>query len=465
MLLLLTNSGCMNLRPQVDAPLPSDFPKQFSLYSPLPPSPAPWWQDFNSPELNRLQAAGLQENPDLQIAWARMRQSRAAADKAGAALVPDLSAGATGATLRSKNGDGGEKAFDDFFLGLNSTWEVDLWGRVRAGSESAATSARAVEEDAHAAALSLSGQIAEAWINLLNNRQKATQLEEQLAIHNKLLELIEMRFMMANKASAVDVYQQGQTVKAIEGGLITVRAQAQLALHQLALLTGRATSDQLDLDELNSFPEITPTPATGLPADLLAGRPDIRAAGLRLQSSTWSVAAARADRLPRLQLDASMQYSAGILDALLDTWILRLAAGLSGPIFDGGRRSAEVARTMAVVDERLANYKKVVLTAIREVEDALTREQQFRRTIANIDQQIELTENAYREATWRYLNGISDFLAVLREQVNLITLQLDRIQAGSDLLKARISLHKALGGSWPGTLTPPEKPVYGANTQ
>ncbi len=463
-LLLLTSSGCMDLRPKVDATLPSDFPKQFSLYSPQHPTPAPWWQDFNSPELNRLQAAGLQESPDLQIAWARMRQSRAAADKAGAALVPEFSAGATGATLRSKNADGGENSFDDFFLGMNSSWEVDLWGRVRAGSESAATSARAVEEDAHNAALSLSGQIAEAWINLLNNRQKATQLEEQLAIHNKLLELIEMRFMMA-KASALDVYQQGQTVKAIEGGLITVHAQAQLALHQLALLTGRATSDTLGLDEINSFPDITPTPATGLPADLLAGRPDIRAAGLRLQSSTWSVAAARADRLPRLQLDASMNYSAGILDALLDTWILRLAAGLSGPIFDGGRRTAEVARTMAVVDERLADYKKVVLTAIREVEDALTREQQFRRTISNINQQIELTENAYREATWRYLNGISDFLAVLREQVNLITLQLDRIQAGSDLLKARISLHKALGGSWPGTLTPPEKPVHGANTK
>ncbi len=457
LLLLLTNSGCIDLRPQVNDSLPSDFPEQFSLYNPQKASLTPWWQDFGSPELNRLQATGLHENPDLQIAWARMRQSRAAAEKAGAALVPDLSAGATGATLRSKNSDRGEQSYDDFFLGLNSSWEADLWGRVRAGSESAASLAQASAEDAHAAALSLSSQIAEAWINLLNNRQKATQLEEQLVIHNELLELIEMRFMMA-KASALDVYQQGQTVKAIEGGVITVRAQEQLALHQLALLTGRATSDQLGLEQ-SSFPEITPTPATGLPADLLAARPDIRAAGLRLQSSTWSVAAARADRLPRLQLDASLNYSAGVLDALLNTWILRLAAGLSGPIIDGGRRTAEVARTMAVVDERLANYKKVVLTAIREVEDALTLEQQFRRTIDNIDQQIELTENAYREATWRYLNGISDFLAVLREQINLITLQLDRIQADSDLLKARINLHKALGGSWLDSLTPPEKSV------
>jgi len=100
---LRINSGGMNLRPHVDAPLPSDFPKQFSLHSPQHPTPATWWQDFQSPELNRLQAAGLQENPGLQIAWARMRRNRAAA-----ALVPEFSAGATGATLRSKNADGGD---------------------------------------------------------------------------------------------------------------------------------------------------------------------------------------------------------------------------------------------------------------------------------------------------------------------------------------------------------------------
>lgn len=455
LLLLLAAGGCMDLRPQVEAGLPSDFPERFSLYGPKNISDTPWWHDFASPELNRLQAMGLTENPDLQIAWARMHQSMAVADRTGAALVPDLSGAATGATLRSRNADGGKSAYDDFFLGLNTSWEMDLWGRVRGESESAVFSARATEEDARAAALSLSGLIAETWVNLLNNRQKATQLEEQLAIHRKLLELIEMRFMMA-KAGSLDVYQQRQTVKAIEGGLITVRAQAQLALQQLALLTGRATTGELKLKQ-SRFPEIPPVPATGLPADLLAARPDIRAAGLRLQSSTWSVAAARADRLPRLQLDASLNYSAGVLDALLDTWLLRLAANLSGPIFDGGRRSAEVDRTLAVVDEHLAAYRKVVLTAIREVEDALTREQQFRRTIRNIDQQIEITENAYREATWRYLNGISDFLAVLREQVNLINLQLDRIQAGSNLLKARINLHRALGGNWLTVLTPPEK--------
>lgn len=450
--LLMMNSGCVDLRPQVENPLPTDFPPQFSLYSPKLESHTPWWNDFNSTELNRLQTMGLEDSPDLQIAWARMRQSRAIAAKTGADRLPDLSATGTGATLRT-NGNDGDDAYDDFFIGLNFFWEADLWGRVRAKSESATLSSRATLEDGHAAALSLSGQIAETWITLLSQRQKKQQLEEQLDINGKLLELMEMRFMMA-KAGALDVYQQGQTVSGIEGGLITVNSQIQLSLHQLALLTGKAATTEMELEE-NSFPKIKLIPATGLPADLLAQRPDIRAAGLRLQSSTWSVAAARADRLPKLQLDASLHYSAGILDALLDTWILRLAGSLTGSIFDGGKRTAEVERTMAVVDERLASYRKVLLVAIREVEDALTREQEFRQTIDNIDQQIELSDNAYREATWRYINGISDFLPVLREQVNQVTLQLDRIQAGGDLLKTRIGLHKALGGSWLNSLAPP----------
>ncbi len=443
----------MDLRPELDEPLPTDFPLQFSLYTPKQNSSEPWWHEFGSEELNRLQTVGLMDSPDLHIAWARMRQSRATAEKIGADRVPDLSLAATGATLRSRDSFGQEQTFDDFFLGLNSSWEVDLWGRVQAADESALITAQAAEEDAYATALSLSSQIADAWVELLNRRQQEQQLAEQLTINQRLLELIEMRFMMS-RASALDVYQQGQTVKAIEGGLITVRAQAQLFLHQLALLTGKAATSELELKQ-RSYPETGMIPATGLPADLLAARPDIRAAGLRLQSSTWSVAAARADRLPKLQLDASFNYSSQILNNLLDTWILRLAASLTGPIFDGGRKKAEVKRTLAVVDERIAEYRKVVLTAIREAEDALVREQEFRHTIDNIDQQIVLTENGYREATWRYLNGLSDFLPVLREQINLITLKLDRIRAGSDLLKSRIALHKALGGSWLNTLTPP----------
>lgn len=445
----------MDLRLKRIDSIPADFPDKYSFYSQEGEKNVPWWHAFESTDLNRLQTMAYQGNLDLQAVWARMRQSWALADKAGAGRLPELNYSATGATLRSKNETGGEHRFDDFSLGLRSTWEVDFWGRVRAESESARQLADAAEDDAYAVELSLSGQIAETWVDLLNWRQQEVQLEEQRIVHNKLLELIEMRFMLS-KANALDVYQQAQTVKAIEGGLITVRGQIQLIRHQLALLIGKAPTEDLCLEAF-AYPAIGNIPATGIPADLLAARPDIRAAGRKLQAADWAVAAAKADRLPKLQLTASLDYSSQLLDTLLDIWIMRLAAGLTGPIFDGGRRSAEVKRTMAVVDERLANYRQVVLTAIREVEDALAKDQEYRQAIDNIDQQIDLTDKAYREATWRYLNGLSDFLPVLREQVNLITLQLDRIRAGSDLVKARIALHTALGGNLPNDSNRPSE--------
>lgn len=395
----------------------------------------------------------MQENLSLHESWARLRQARALEVKAGADQYPDLFGSAGVAHNRSESREGGGRGDDEFSLGLSSEYEVDLWGRVGASVESARLAADAGREDVHAAALSISGRIGEAWIELIDARQQQAQLDEQLEINRKLLELIEMRFAMS-RASALDVYQQNQTVKAIEGGLITVGSRQQLKKHQLALLSGQPATADLILTE-RGYPEISPVPPTGLPADLLARRPDIRAAGLRLQGAFWQVAAARADRLPRLKLSGSMNYTSGVLNALLDTWLLRLAGSLAGPIVDGGLRRAEVERTKAVVDERLSSYRRIVLTAICEVEDALTREQEYRESLDNIEQQIHLTQMACREATWRYLNGLSDFLPVLREQINLITLQLDRIRAGSDLLIARIALYKALGGSWPEKLEPP----------
>ena len=448
--------GCMDLRPESANPVPEDLPDHFSLYSPSEGSTLPWWKHFNNSELDQLIDSGLADNLSLQEAWARLRQAQAVATKAGADLYPDLRIDSNAAHLRSDSTDNGRQNSNNLFLGLSTGYELDLWGRVRATVRDAELNAQASREDVNALSLSLSSLIGEAWLELLSQRQQQQQLEQELALNKDLLGLIEMRFTMS-RASALDVYQQGQTVTALQGGLINSRARRQLQLNQLALLTGRSATADLALVQVE-FPEISPIPPAGLPADLLAGRPDIQAAGLRLQSANWQVAAARADRLPRISLGGSINYTSTALDLLLNNWILRLAASVTGPIFDGGYRRSEVKRSRAVVDERLAAYRNTVLTAIREVEDALAREQQYRESLTNIIQQLKLTKMAYREATWRYLNGLNDFLPVLREQINLITFQLDRIKTAADLLKARIGLYKALGGNWMADMPEPEKP-------
>lgn len=416
--------------------------------------PGPWWESLQSEELNTLIEISLEDNFSVQQAWARVKQSQAMATKTRADTYPQLDGSAGFANTRGQNDQGQETTSDDFTLGLSAAYEIDLWGRVQAEIAGSRAQADAAREDLNAAAFSLSGQVAESWVNLLDAKQQKAQLEEQLELNRKLLELVEMRFS-TSKASALDVYQQQQTVKAIEGGLITIQATQDITLHQLAVLSGHPPTTDLHLVQ-SIFPGISAVPPTGLPTDLLYRRPDILAAEHRLHEATWEIAVARAERLPQFRLTGAFSYNSGLLETLLDTWVLRLAANLSGPIFDGGSGKAEVQRTRAVAEERLAAYRQTVLTAILEVENSLVREQQYRATRENIRQQIDLTKKAYREATYRYLNGLSDFLPVLREQLNLITNQLDFIRAGSNLLTARIGLCKALGGDWPLTLEPPQ---------
>ena len=452
---VLFTSGCMDLRPQTSDPALTGLPEQFSLYNPAPAPEHPWWLALNSPELSTLIEQGLADNLSLQEAWARLAQARATAIKSGAALYPDLTVDGGMSHRQSNSSESGRDSVELFSLGLNTSFELDLWGRVRAGAEGAQLTMQAGREDVNTLSLSLSSSIGESWIELLSQRQQEQQLLIQLDLNRKLLELIRMRFSMS-RSTALDIYQQEQTISGLEGGLIKTRSRQQLQLNQLALLIGVSAGADLKLSH-KQFPQIPSIPPTGLPADLMARRPDIRSAGLRLQSAHWKVAAARADRLPKINLGAAFSNSAGILDILLENWILKLAASITGSIFDAGYGQAEVERTRAVADERLAAYHNTVLTAIREVEDALAWEQQYRNSIINLDHRLELVTMSYREATHRYLNGLSDFLPVLREQLNQITFQLERIQTEASLLKARISLYKALGGSWMELLPAPDR--------
>lgn len=256
--------------------------------------------------------------------------------------------------------------------------------------------------------------------------------------------MIVKRFPLG-KSSALDIYQEQQIIEKLKGAGIPARARRDLNRHRLALLIGRASVPDKMLQE-QELPEISPVPAVGLPADLIAARPDIRAAGLRLKAKEWEIAAARADRLPALKLTASYNaFSADDIGSVFDNWLLNLAANLTGPIFDGSRRRAEVKRVRAEADERLAAYGRTVFTAVKEVEDLLTREDQHRRYLVSLNRQLELNEKTLREARRRYLHGNTGFINVLQQELNSVQLQDDIITTRENMIIARIGLRKALG--------------------
>ena len=189
-------------------------------------------------------------------------------------------------------------------------------------------------------------------------------------------------------------------------------------------------------------------PDLGVPAELLAARPDIRSAGLRLRAADNQLAAARADRLPALRISASARYEGGSLEVLFDNWALNLAGNLAAPLLDGGRRRAEADRNLAVTDERLVVYRRTVVDAVREVEDALVNEARQAEHLATLELQLGAAAAALKEAQLRYRNGLSDYLPVLTQILAVQRIERSLVNQKSQLVLYRISLCRALGGTW-----------------
>lgn len=447
-------ASCSPFKPVQRSSPQGDLPRLYSLYTgPMEPD-LEWWQNFESPELDRLVNQALSDSFSLKEAWARLRQTEALARIVGADLYPDLSgtAGALVARQRSDGGSGGTDTLEDYSLGLVSTYEVDLWGRIRSEREAALIQISASREELHAAAVTLSAEVINRWLRIVSQRLQLNLLARQLETNLLFLELIELRFRKA-MVSALDVYQQKQVVENVRAEIPLAEEEEQLLHHELAVLLGKPPGAALDISQ-NDLPALTDLPATGLPADLLANRPDVRSAGSRLKAADWQVAAARADRLPSISLTVRAIYGQGDLDVLFDNWLLSLAGNLTAPILDGGRRAAEVDRSVAVADENLWTYRRTVLTAVKEVEDALVSETKQRAHIDALEQVYDAARRGLEEAIQRYRNGLSDYLPVLTQLLTTQNLERDLIRQRALLLLDRVSLYRALGGSWIDNLTP-----------
>ncbi|MCP3951838.1 MAG: efflux transporter outer membrane subunit [Desulfobacterales bacterium] len=447
-------NGCSPFKPAIRTSLPENLPDTFSLYSEKNNPDRQWWLRLGSTELNRLIDTGMAENLSLRETWARLAQSRAVAAMAGASRFPDLTGSASAGTSRSQSGAGAATGTQAFSIGLASSYELDLWGRLQAERQAAVLNVVATREDLNTAAISLAAEIASRWIGIVSSRKQKALLKKQLGINETILELVQLRFRSA-MVSALDVYQQKQLVESVRAELPLVEEKERLLLHELAVLLGKPPGAGLHI-AADRFPALPALPAVGLPAGLLTARPDIRAAGRRLAAADWQIAGARANRLPSVSLTARARYGESDLDTLFDTWLLNLSASLTAPLLDGGTRKAEVDRSRAVVDQQLAAYRDTVLNAIKEVEDALVSEDKQQAHITGLQQVIATSQKALEEASARYRNGISDYLPVLSQLLSVQSLENKMVLRQESRLATRIALHRALGGAWPSELLAPD---------
>lgn len=445
--------GCFRAEPMHPPSVPDGFPARF-LSGPSGPgnmtdSPSaaavaePWWEAFKSSELNLMVTKALGDNFTMREAQARLEQAKAQAVEQRSLLFPIVTLGATALHKREKE-NGRESTRDTISLGPGASYEVDLWDRIKSQARSGELIVRASRSDLETAAMTLAAEVANTWVDQIAAIRTLGLVKQQLTTNSLLAELLVLRFENALSTS-LDVLQQQEILAGVRAQIPPLERRIKQLSNRLNLLQGEAPTNGFLVDNIE-FPLLEPLPAPGIPADLLSKRPDIRAAELRLTAGKWDRHAEHAARLPAINLTGSMGFDGSRLDGLFDFWALSLGAAVAGTLFDGGKKAAAEERAAAVVAERLAFYEKTVFTALNEVEDALADEIHQREWLDALEQELDAARLALGEATRRYRKGLITFLPVVAEQLNVQRLERGLIVQQAGLVKARIGLHRALGG-------------------
>lgn len=445
----------------IDPGPPLELPPRFSAEGGAVAGSDRWWTDFADAGLDQAVEAALTGNLDLKVAWARVDQMRAVVQQIRAGGLPQVEAsagagysyGVSNNPITGQSSTGGQA---NYSISVAAGFELDLWGRVAALDSAAAVDQLATRHNLEAIAVSLTASVVETWFLLAEQRATLGLIEEQIATSETQLDIIESRFGQG-MSTALDVRQQRQQIAALRARMPLIRAAVTTLSTTLAVLSGVAPEPgKLELPEA-ALPQPPPLPAIGLPADLLLKRPDVRAAKFGVISADHRVAAAIADQLPSLRLSGSFGFQDTSLETLFTSWIFNLVGNLVAPLFDGGRRSAEVDRSRAAVEERVWTFGKALLNAFKEVEDALVRERRQAEHLAALEVQISEARQTLDEARRRYAQGLIDYLPVLTALAGTHQAEQQKLSAQRQLLSYRVQLHRALGGTWTRELQRPAR--------
>ncbi|MCF8303227.1 MAG: TolC family protein [Bacteroidales bacterium] len=423
--------------------LPLDSTQSFS-YSGTAEVPDRWWTVFDDQRLNDLVDTAFSANFNLKTAWQRLKAAQAVVRRENANLFPAVDASARSEMSRSIYEFADNNSFR---LGLSAEYEVDLWGRINSRVEAEQYRANTTYTDYQTAALSLSAEIVRTWYQLSEARHQLDIVVKQIETNEKVLSLIKERFG-SGQVRSVDIMRQRQLLEATREQRSYAEARVKTLEHQLAVLLGKPPQQTLEFAH-DSLPQLPPLPETGIPVELIRRRPDVQSAYNLLKAADRDLAAAISDQYPRLSLSASVSTAAQNADNLFRDWAYSVAGNLLAPLIYGGRLSAEVDRNQAVKKQQLYQYGQAVLSAFREVEDALVREKKQRESLQSLKKQLALSRKAYEQLRVEYFNGIADYLDVLTALDEEQQLQRNVLSARLALLEYRIALYRALAGGFP----------------
>jgi len=457
-------------RPQTEVPsawegVTPPIPSETSVANANPVVLVEWWKAFDDPTLSSLVERAVAANLDIRLAEARIRQARAARGVAAAGLWPtvnasatyqrSLSGGARGSGITTATGTRTRDldAIDLFQDGLDSAWELDIFGGVRRNIEGSQADLQAAVEDRRDVLVSLIGELGANYINLRGFQQQIAIARKNLEAQEHTAEITRRRHDVGF-ASGLDVANAMAQVASTRSQIPVLESSARAAIYSLSILVGGEPAALVkELDTEGPIPPTPPEVPVGLPSDLLRRRPDIRRAEAQVHAATARIGVATADLFPKFSLTGSFGYSGNTASSLTH-WENRFWAfgpTVTWSIFDAGAIRWNIEVQNALQEQTLLTYQKTVLTALGDVETALVayaKEQEHRMILSEA---VTNNRKAVDLSLKLYTAGRTDFLNVLNAQRSLYLSEDALVQSVRNVSGNLIALYKALGGGWEET--------------
>lgn len=458
-MLLLAILGCASppkhTSPEVDLSIPAGWSEAAAIHFEETADTSRWWLSFDDSLLADLVEEALGHNFNLRAAAAQVDAAAAVARIAGADLWPQLSA-SFNASRRKQNligipipGTGGIITTRSTSMGvsLDTVWEVDLWGRIRNAQAARLADLQASWADLAAIRLSIAGQTVKAYLAVIEAKLQVELAKETVESYRLSADQVQSRYERGVQSS-LDL-RLALANLATARSLRELRAQQlDAAVRQLEILLGRYPSGKLLTRE--DLPAVAAGVPPLLPSELLIRRPDLLAAERRYAGAVRQKSSALRAFFPSIRLTASggtlTQQLEDLTDGDFSVW--SIAAGITQPLFQGGRLRANYSQSASLADQALASYASALLRAFGEVESALVAEQTLARREALTAEAVEQSEAARRLAELQYREGLVDYITVLETQRRALTSRSDLLTIERQRLDARVNLHLALGGGF-----------------
>jgi multidrug efflux system outer membrane protein len=408
-----------------------------------------WWKQFEDPVLETLENEAVEANRDVRSALARVDQARAVFDEDKRNLYPKVTAGAY-ADIRDQAIPGFRNdavRINTYRMGLDASWELDLFGRVRAAIAAASANAESFESALAAVRVSVAADIALNYFELRGLQQRLSVLDRSLVNQRETLRLTEVR-RDAGIGEEQDVASARARVSAIEAEFPPLRAALAAREHRLAVLAGRVPG-QLSVDLApRAYPVLAKSIALGAPDKLLDRRPDVRSAERRLASVAAREGVAAAELYPRITLSGVLGLLAGRgnIFATADSHQWAVTPALQWSAFDLGSARARLRGAQGATREALAEYDQTMLLALEETETALVSYRERQERLVRLTDEVRESARAASIARVRYREGVADFLSLLDAERTALQAEDGAAQAEADVFTAVVGLYRAVGG-------------------